>query len=380
MEKQVSNQEQGTILKCTLCPLKKPTTEEIKKDAKGKEKQVRKFFKCINFSGTNIKFERTGYYTVCKACLRAMCCNDLGELDRQKFIETMKFLNKPFHQEIFENCLKSENDTLGEYMKVTGLTGYAKETFEDSDNAKKYDSLEIDNNAITIINNNDVLQVGMVITSEDIKIEKDVIRLLGYNPFDGYGEFDKKYLNGELIPYLDEQTLEDQFKVSVIIQIVNNNNQIRKIDLVINQLSSDSSSLISNSNAIKGLTAIKAQLTQASDKLAKENSISVKNRADKKSGQSTIGSMMKQLRELGFENAEHDYYDMQKAYGMKQAADISNKSICDILNFDEKDMDDMFKSQRDLIKDLQEEKSELIEKIRIISTENFELKEQLENN
>ena len=360
-----NNQEQGTILKCTLCPSNKPTTEEIKKNDKGKEKQVRKFFKCINFSGTNIKYESTGYYTVCKGCLRAMCCNKSGEIDRQKFIETMRFLNKPFHQEIFENCLKAENDTLGEYMKVTGLTGYAKETFEDSDEFDKTDKLKINNDVI----NNNVLRVDTVITNEDIKIERDVIKVLGYEPFDGYDKFDKKFLYGELSPYLDEETQSDQFKISVIIQIVNNNNQIRKIDLVINQLSADSKSLITNAKDIDSLTGIKGKLTTANDKLAKENNISVKNRGDKSAGKSTLTNMMREYRELGFEDAEQDYYDQNKARGMKSVADISNKNILEQLQLDENDTNDMLIQQRQLLQELQERVDDLEEENRQLHVE-----------
>lgn len=335
----------------------------------GETKTSRYFYTSKSPKYDNDKFHKKPPY--CKECIKDKVYQKATGLpDKQEFKNCLRdIFDMPFFNDLYLSVLDSKNELIGEYLKQLNLGQYRGMTWKNGETDEEYISkTNIDN-----------LKINTIITDEDLKIEKDVIRLLGYDPFDGYDKFDKKYLNGELLPYLDEQTLEDQFKVSVIIQIVNSNNQIRKIDLVINQLSSDMTSLISNSNDVKSLTQIKSQLNTSNDKLSKENSIALKHRADKKSGQSTIGAMMKQLRELDFEDAEHDYYDMQKAYGMKQAADISNKSICDILNFDEKDMDDMFKSQRDLIKDLQEEKNELVEKIRVLSTDNFELKQQIEN-
>jgi regulator of sirC expression with transglutaminase-like and TPR domain len=134
---------------------------------------------------------------------------------------------------------------------------------------------------------------------------------------------------------------------------VNNNNQIRKIDLVIATMSSDAKTLIGNQGEIKSLSQTKKAIVDNTDKIAKENSISVKNRGDKKAGKSTLTYMMKQYRELGFDEAEQDYYDQNKAYGMKIVADISNKSILEQLQLDENDYTDMLKTQRELVQELQ---------------------------
>ena len=343
--------------------------EEITEEKLKGKKNISNFYKCSHFKGSNIFNKYIGVYPICKSCLDKMTINkDNNQINEEKFKKTLQILNRPFYKEIFDKCMKSKNATLGEYLKRINLN-YKDKTYEDGDN--------IIINNINSVDNNDTKDNKLdVIDDEDKNIEKDIHRLLGYDPFDGYDITDKKYLNAELLPYLDEQTLDDQFKVNVIIQIVNTNNQIRKIDSVINQLSSDMQSLIKNSGEIKDLTGIKTQLNQSNDKLSKENSIALKHRADKKTGKSTLGGMMKDLRELGFEQAEQDYYDMQKAFGMKQAADISNKSISDILNFDEKDMDDMFKMQKDLIRSLQDEKQELKEKIRVLTVDNYDLKQK----
>ena len=74
-------------------------------------------------------------------------------------------------------------------------------------------------------------------TDEERKNVDTVIEVIGYDPFAGYQSSDRRYLFGELVKYLDdEEVVDDNYKLSQIIQIVNNNNQIRQYDLLIAQL------------------------------------------------------------------------------------------------------------------------------------------------
>ena len=215
--------------------------------------------------------------------------------------------------------------------------------------------LEKTNSSMKILSNDGINEIGtdIELTPQDLEVKEDVIRLIGYNPFDGYSKFDQKFLYNELLTYLDEDTLDDNFKLSQIIQLVNNNNQIRKIDLVISSMTADTKSLTANQGEVKSLSQTKQAIVNNTDKIAKENSISVKNRGDKSAGKSTLTYMMKQYRELGFEKAEQDYYDQNKAYGMKVTADISNKSLLEQLQLDENDYTEMINNQRELVQELQ---------------------------
>lgn len=341
------------------------TSEDITEEKLNGDKNIAHFYKCSHFKGTNIFNKKIGVYNICKDCLNKMVLKkDTNQVDENNFISTLKLLNRPFLKDIFDKCMKSKNATFGEYLKRINMKQYKELTYEDGDNEK------------SCIGNN--VKTSEVIISEADKIDRDIRKLLGHNPFDNYDKDDKKFLDAELIPYLDEDTVDDQFKIGVLIQIVNTNNQIRKIDLVINQLSSDVESLIKNSNDIKNLTAIKTQLNQSNDKLSKENSIALKHRGDSKAGKSTLGGIMKDLRELGFEKAEQNYYTMKKAYGMKVSADISNKSIVEILNFDSNDEHNLFKTQKELIQKLQDKELDYKEEIRNLLIENKNVKEQLE--
>lgn len=367
-------------------PKNKPVAETIKKET------IRKQCKCClkerpleaNFYVSNSKFEPDGRTSTCKDCFKEQI--DYENLQTVK--DVLREMNRPFLDDVWisnkEECnKKGSSDYFGGYLKNVQLNnkslGWNDSSIENVSVSENRVVIpvkdEADNENKNVYSNDDI-----VLTPEDIRSQEDCHKLLGYDPFSGYITLDRKFMYAELIPYLDEDTLEDQHKISIIIQLINNNSQIRKMDQLINKLSSDFESLLKNSAEIKNLTAIKKQITDNNDKLAKENAIAIKHRGDKKAGRSTLGYIMKDLRELGFENAEEDYYDMKKAYGMQMTADISAKAIVSQLNFDEKDIEDMFKNQRDLIEELQSAKEELEEKLRLANKQIIELKLSGESN
>lgn len=341
-----------------------------------------------NFFLSNSEFHKSdgGRFPVCKKCVTEKLPDENPE--SLEYIETSKNilseLNKPFVSSLWEisieESLKTHKSLFGLYMKNLNFNKRDLTARDSDDQMGKskavVKSIEDTIDATIVLSPKVYAPTETIIefTNEDVRAHQDCIKLLGYDPFAGYAMLDQKFLYGELVSYLDEDTLEDQYKISVIIQLLNNNNQIRKIDLLINKLSLDDKSFLKNHVEIKALTSVKSTIATNSDKLAKENSIAIKHRGDKKAGRSTLGYLMKDLRELGFEEAEEDYYDMKKTYGMQVSADISMKSIISQLNFDEKDMEDIFKDQRELILELQSQKEELEEKLRLSNLENKKLK------
>jgi hypothetical protein len=321
-----------------------------------------------------------GRYPVCRICINEKIpkCDPQSVEYSEAIKSVLAELNKPFIVIMWKNSIEeasklNRKEILGVYLKNIALNKLTKNlTFRESeqfDANSSTPSIPVQNPIDT-----ETVIVDIELSLEDLRSKDDCIKLLGYDPFAGYAPFDQKFLYAELVPYLDEDTLEDQYKISVIIQLLNNSNQIRKMDLIINKLSTDQESLLNNHARIKDLSGIKATIAKNNNDLSKENAIAIKHRGDKKAGRSTLGYIMKDLRDLGFENAEEDYYDMKRAYGMKVTADISNQSIISQLNFDEKDVEDMFKQQRDMILELQNKNEELEERLRLSQDELKKLK------
>lgn len=366
----VKSKEEESKIKCPMC--------------NGEPKVRSNFYNSLSplYLGINIDYPNEPKMVFCKECIINTYDTYYGilkDIKKSILITCMKF-DIPFNEGDFDGAMKQITNKptahpLKIYMTKLNSLGNFNNTLAGFDPKFLFDK-ETGKDLITNALELEVkdLDYNIQLTEKDLQVKDDVIRLIGYDPFAGYSNFDQKFLYNELITYLDEDLLDDAFKLSQILQLVNNNNQIRKIDLVIATLSNDTKTLISNQTEIKSLSSTKSQIVGSTDKIAKENSISVKNRGDKKAGKSTLTYMMKNYREIGFEDAEVDYYDQLKGIGMKHAADISNSSILEQLRFDENDLDNMIKEQRTLIQSLQSELDESLEenrKLRIkIKSEN----------
>ena len=206
----------------------------------------------------------------------------------------------------------------------------------------------------------------------DIQNRDYAIEIIGYDPFVGYPEEDRRFLFNQLSPYLeDDDIADDAFKLSQILQIVDNNKQIRQCDVKIANLDP-----IKDATDIKTLNSIKKDLVQSNDKIAKENEISVKNRSNKDVGKSTLTYLMRDLRNKDFDKAEADYYDQLRGEGTQWAMNISQKALLDHCLFDENDKKEVYEMQLKLIDDLNRELDEKKEQVRLLLIENDQLKSQ----
>lgn len=188
----------------------------------------------------------------------------------------------------------------------------------------------------------------------------------------GYPEEDRRFLFNQLSPYLeDDDVADDAFKLSQILQIVDNNKQIRQCDVKIANLDP-----VKDATNIKTLNNIKKDLVASNDKIAKENEISVKNRSNKDVGKSTLTYLMRDLRNKDFDRAEADYYDQLKSVGTQWAVDVSQKALLDHCLFDENDKKEVYETQLKLIESLNRELDDKKEQVRQLLIENEELKKQ----
>ena len=354
---------------------------------------------CVHHGGRPIKTDRfymasevslykgIGYIPICKKCLFEMA-DDYYEKYKDMKLTIYYMCRKidiAFNSNIFEGALDGAEDREnaqkvfqsyivqynslgrknnihfpfdeGEHIEINHF-----KTSDDLDNNEK----DIDDIVIDIKNPSDNIKM----TRQDMIIKKDIVEMLEFDPFEGYAEADQKFLYNDLYNYLgDEDVVEDQYLVSQIIQIVNNNNQIRKIDFLISKYTANMELLIKNDSKIKSLNSTKKDIAQITDKIAKENSISVKNRKGSNIKKSSLTVMMDYLKALGFEDAEIDYYDQKKAYGMQRAANISMKAMEEQIQFDENDINEIIIEQRKMIKEMENKILDLEEENRQLYVE-----------
>lgn len=313
-----------------------------------------KFFKVVQNS---LYKGNDGYGNIC-----IYCCDDFFAKMRDKYqdekiallficAEMGWFFSETTYMKMKER--DSGDIRLGDYVKRLNLSQNKDLTFAD------YVMLSITNEQFLHSQKESKEILESEWTKEEKKNMQTVIDVIGYDPFSGYKSSDRKYLFGELVKYLDDDSMEDNYKISQIIQIVNNNNQIRQYDLLIAQLNP-----LTDSKEIQILNDLKGKLVVSNDKIAKENEISVKNRSNKEAGKSTLTYLMKDLREKDFDRAEADYYDQLRSEGTRWATEISMNAIQKNAYFDENDMQEIMEIKRSLVTELQGQVDDLMEKNR----------------
>ncbi|EKS4345251.1 hypothetical protein QB607_003256 [Clostridium botulinum] len=311
-----------------------------------------------------------GYCPYCKECLSELTY-DKGIFDVEKLKFVLKtYLDKPFFNDIFQNVLMAETKNhLGIYIKQLNLRKKGKIlTWKDGER-EDIDSIngkENDNKKSKIDKK----------TREHIEIaKKDVIKLLGYDPFVNEPEEDKYKLYNSLIDYLDESTLEDSFKIPTVIQIVKTFNQVDKIDNALTEYMNDKSNIVNNASSINTLFGAKKNMLASILNMAKDNGISVNHSLNKSKGAGTLTGTIKKLQDLGFSEAEVNLFDIETCDGMQQVANASNKSISQQLMFDENDYTEMIKEQKILIEKFQSQADKLEEENRNLKVKLSQFKE-----
>ena len=358
---------------CKLARIK-PTKDDCIPDTSKEYKCLRcgrsynspvKIFYKSQYSDSFIKNDK--YVPLCISCVNDM----FGTYEKKYGTKTACIimchkLDVPYYYSVYNSVVNKNNIfNMGMYMRILNgkqymcqdfsqsiLNGELNKTKEDFEEAKE-----------------------IKWSKQDVQNKTYATEIIGYDPFVGYPEADRRFLFNQLSPYLeDEDIADDAFKLSQILQIVDNNKQIRQCDVKIANLDP-----IVDANDIKTLNSIKKDLVQSNDKIAKENEISVKNRSNKDVGKSTLTYLMRDLREKNFDKAEADYYDQLKGEGSRWATNISQKALLDHCLFDENDKKEIYEIQLKLIDDLNQELDDKKEQIRLLLIENDMLRKQGES-
>lgn len=210
-------------------------------------------------------------------------------------------------------------------------------------------------------------------TLEEKRAKNEVLKLVGSDLFAGYSSKDRRYLFTEFLQYLnDDELLSDQYKVSQLIQLLNNNNQINELDRAISRLDP-----LKNIDDLKLLNDVKKHLVASNEKIAKENGFSVRSRGEQKTGKNSLTGLMRDMREKDLPEIEVNFYNQLSSPSSRWAADISMQSMLDNIQLDENDINDIIETQRKLIYDIQLENDEIKEERRLWKIHELELEEKI---
>lgn len=327
-------------------------------------------------AGENSVFSGIGRIPICKNCLYKMVEDYYIKYEDMTYAVYLmcRKMDVAYDSNLYDGALKRSNNEIvnvfQSYMiqfNSIGARNGVQLSFDHgehlSSKTKKTQTINDEDIGVDNLDNDGI-------TEEEVTAYKEeVIHLIEYDPFEGFPYNDQKFLYSDLLNYLrDEDVIEDQFLVSQIIQIVNNNNQIRKLDFLLSRYMANDMLLQKNESRIKSLNATKKDIVANTDKIAKENRISVKGRKGNVLSKTSLTALMDRLRSIDLKEAEVNFYDQKKSHGMQRAADISMRAMAEQIQFDENDVNHIITEQRRMIADMEHKILDLEEENRMLHT------------
>ena len=369
----------GPVKKKAMTTKEEAVTEKFLCYCCGSEKKRSEFYKSSD------PFNSVGVTPYCKSCLERIARNynstrkEFGEVTKQSLMLACERADVPYleklwdasYNEVHDPSLKQpKTNVWAAYIKNVKMPQYNGMRWRDGDLFKEGESKNTEENFER--------NLTPEVLDEYKTNKKDIIRLIGYDPFANYPvEQDLPVLYAQLISFIDEETKNDGMKMNAVIQIVQAFNQIQKLNDAINELSADTQKLNANNGTIKQHADTISKLLSGANALAKDNGISLNYNNSKSKGQNTLTGKMKELDLIGFRDAKINMYDIDYCKGMQQVAEISAKAQIDQIGFDENVMSEITNIRRELVDDLQKQRDKAVERARVLLVENKDLKEFL---
>ncbi len=294
----------------------------------------------------------------------------------------LMYLDKPFlktlwdsaHNEVHNPSLKQPKHNMWTaYIKSVQMVNYKTMRWRDGD----FDDVKIEIKQVIAPSERDV---NPEVLSELEKNRRDVIRLIGYDPFEKEAVEDQPLLYAQLIGYIDgDGNNDDMTRILDCIEIVRGYLQMQKI----NDMSAQAFANLAKtgqSGEIKNYMDTKKKLADVISQLAEQSCISQKHNKNSKKGENTWTGKIKMLKDLNLREAENNGFDIGTCRGMQQVLEISDASIMKQLALDESEWSDMVAEQREKIVKLQSERDVYKEINRILLRENIDLRDVLSEN
>jgi len=354
-----------------------------------KEKKKTEFYVCTD------PRVLTGITSMCKDCVKKIALSwdenrqEFGICNKKSVMDALEYIDRPFLENLWnssyaewaDDTKKNRKSTIWDcYIKNVSMINYRGMRWRDGDifntyieDAKQVAALEMGNNEAA-----QTLIASQEVDSEFEKNRKDVIRLLGYDPFEGEKLQDQPLLYSQLIGYLDAggDGNDDMMRTSSAITIVRGFSQQAKIDDKIAKAMANSNV---NTSELKALLDSKKNLSATISQLAEQSCLSLKHNKNASKGENTWTGKIKKLKDLNLREAEVNGFDIGTCRGMQQVLEMSDSSIMRQLALDESEWSDMVAEQRKMLVSVQNERDVYKEINRILLRENIDLRDTLED-
>ena len=302
-------------------------------------------------------------------------------------MDALEYIDRPFLENLWNSSyhewlnpdIKNKKKTIWDtYIKNVSLKNYNGMRWRDGDIFNTYveDAKVAASIEVAKTENAQMLANSQEINNEFEKNKRDVIRLLGYDPFESEKLEDQPLLYSQLIGYLDlSGDNEDMMRTSSAITIVRGFSQQAKID---DKIATAMINTSINPTEIKTLLDSKQKISSTISQLAEQSCLSLKHSKNASKGENTWTGKIKKLKELNLREAEVNGFDMNTCRGMQQVLEMSDASIMKQLALDESEWSDIVAEQRKKLIDIQNERDIYREINRILLRENIDLRDTLD--
>lgn len=322
----------------------------------------------INFNVMNAAhFDANGNLrmSICKTCSKRLFeYYYFTKADKNAEVAMKMFCsaaNVYWDVDLFYQATKAMEDEDGrthiieEYINLVNTTDWGRgKTFLDSPFLnEKYEKA-------TIVKETPNLLVGW--SKEDTRNRKQVIRMVGYDPFSYEKEENQKMLYKDLLGMLEQGMEQDQVKLQAAIQIVVSFLKVREMNEEYRRKQNDGVSV----NELKALADLKAKELKSITDFSRDNGFSERFATAKAKGENTFTGIMNKMNEMKYEDALLNRYDIETSSTIQQAADASFKAIFNQLALGESEVWKIAQEQRTELIKLRNENSALQEQIRLV--------------
>lgn len=306
---------------------------------------------------------------------------EYSDVTKTSLKNALMYLDKPFLETLWDSAYKEVHDPSLKQPKHNIWTSYIKNVQMKNYTTMRWRDGDFDDDHSVGSQNIECADEYMApdVAEELERNRKDVVRLVGYDPFEKEQLEDKPLLYAQTVGYLDMSgNNDDAMRTSSVITIVRGFLQIQKLDDMIAQAMIGAAKS-GGAGEVKALLDAKKNISATISQLAEQNCISLKHNKNNTKGENTWTGKVRIMKEMNLREAEVNIFDAETASGLAQVADISNASILKQINLDENDYVQMLTEQKKMIEKLNKEANDAIEKARLLLRENIDLKKLLED-
>lgn len=204
----------------------------------------------------------------------------------------------------------------------------------------------------------------------DLEAKRQVIKMVGYDPFYFEVEKNRKLLYKDLLGMMEQGMELDGLKVQAAIQIVLSFKNIRELNEKYRKRSDEDAPV----SELKAITDLKKQELTTISGFSKDNGFGERYAIAKAKGENSFTGIQAKMNEMKYEKAILNKYDVETSATIQQAADASFKAIFSQLSLSEAEVYKTCQDQLKKLVELQRENLTLQENLRLAKRQVAEMK------